>query len=106
MKAAFDDLWLHIVIVKPPWTNLYDILKCFEKHWIAVFGCIYPKDLQTKLDILKNLWRSSKAAPALDDAQRESLIQTVVSILHVIKRVRQEFGPVVNHCLNGLQVLK
>ena len=103
MKEAFDHIWLHIVLVKPPW-NLYDILRCVEKHWIAVFGYKYPKDLQSKFDHLKNLWKASKAAPSLNDNQRDSLIQTAVSILQAIQKVRHELGRVVNECVYSLQV--
>ncbi|TKS66003.1 Transcriptional protein SWT1 [Collichthys lucidus] len=42
MKAAFKDLWIEIVFLKPPWT-LQDVLLCFEKHWIAVFKYIAPR---------------------------------------------------------------
>uniref|UniRef100_UPI0037E89F57 transcriptional protein SWT1 n=1 Tax=Semicossyphus pulcher TaxID=241346 RepID=UPI0037E89F57 len=45
MKAAYDDLWLEIVYVKPPWT-LQDVLRCFKKHWIAVFGQIVPRRME------------------------------------------------------------
>ncbi|XP_062608177.1 transcriptional protein SWT1-like [Saccostrea cucullata] len=51
MKAAYDDIWLEIVFRKPPWT-LSDLLECFKKHWIAVFGQIYRRDLSTVVDRL------------------------------------------------------
>ncbi|XP_017276073.1 transcriptional protein SWT1 [Kryptolebias marmoratus] len=51
MKAAFEDLWLEIVYIKPPWT-LRDLLQCFKKHWIAVFGHIVPRKI---LEIISNL---------------------------------------------------
>ena len=37
IKKAYDDLWLEIVNIKPPWT-LDDVLQLLDKHWIAVFG--------------------------------------------------------------------
>ncbi|XP_076580451.1 transcriptional protein SWT1 isoform X2 [Chaetodon auriga] len=53
MKAAYDDLWLEIVYLKPPWT-LHDVLLCLKKHWIAVFGQIVPrKKLQTVVNLIK-----------------------------------------------------
>ncbi|XP_056267197.1 transcriptional protein SWT1-like [Pseudoliparis swirei] len=42
MKAVFEDLWLEIVFLKPPWT-LHDVLRCLKKHWIAVFGQVAPR---------------------------------------------------------------
>ncbi|XP_077862737.1 transcriptional protein SWT1-like [Saccoglossus kowalevskii] len=37
MKNAFGDIWLSIVLIKPPWT-MKDLIDCYNKHWIAVFG--------------------------------------------------------------------
>ncbi|XP_077463986.1 transcriptional protein SWT1 [Stigmatopora argus] len=52
MKASFDDLWKEIIYKPPPW-NLHDILQCFKKHWIAVFGFIVPRFLlQTVLNLI------------------------------------------------------
>ncbi|XP_068446097.1 transcriptional protein SWT1 isoform X2 [Clinocottus analis] len=53
MKAAYEDLWLEIVYLKPPWT-LQDVLQCLKKHWIAVFGHIVPRrNLQTVLNLIE-----------------------------------------------------
>lgn len=51
MKAAYDDIWMEIVLRKPPWT-LSDVLECFKKHWIAVFGQIYERSLVSVVDRL------------------------------------------------------
>ncbi|KAM9849252.1 transcriptional protein SWT1 [Aulostomus maculatus] len=51
MKAVYDNLWLEIVYIKPPWT-LQDVLQCLKKHWISVFGFIVPRN---KLQIVLNL---------------------------------------------------
>ncbi|XP_044054834.1 transcriptional protein SWT1 isoform X2 [Siniperca chuatsi] len=52
MKAAYEELWLEIVYLKPPWT-LQDVLQCLKKHWIAVFGHIVPRrKLQTVLNLI------------------------------------------------------
>lgn len=59
MKAAFDDLWLEIVYIKPPWT-LRDVLQCLKKHWIAVFGQVVPRrKLQTVLNLI-DFFKSGK----------------------------------------------
>ncbi|XP_069377784.1 transcriptional protein SWT1 isoform X3 [Paralichthys olivaceus] len=53
MKAAYEDLWLEIVYLKPPWT-LQDVLHCLKKHWIAVFGHIVPRrNEQTVLNLIE-----------------------------------------------------
>lgn len=51
MKAIYQELWTEIVCLKPPWT-LQDVLKCYKKHWIAVFRYILPKSSQ---EIIVNL---------------------------------------------------
>ncbi|XP_078114699.1 transcriptional protein SWT1 isoform X2 [Sander vitreus] len=52
MKAAYQELWLEIVYLKPPWT-LQDVLHCLKKHWIAVFGHIVPRrKQQTVLNLI------------------------------------------------------
>ncbi|KAG9351122.1 hypothetical protein JZ751_025012 [Albula glossodonta] len=53
MKAAFDNLWFEVVFVKPPWT-LSDILVCFKKHWIAVFGSIVQRSLLNSVEYLSD----------------------------------------------------
>lgn len=51
MKVAFDDLWVEVLFLKPPWT-LSDLLQCFKKHWFAVFGMIMKRDLLESIDFL------------------------------------------------------
>ncbi|XP_049576229.1 transcriptional protein SWT1 isoform X2 [Syngnathus scovelli] len=52
MKASYGDLWQEIIYIKPPW-DLLDILHCFKKHWIAVFGFIVPRPLlQTVIKLI------------------------------------------------------
>ncbi|XP_061096645.1 transcriptional protein SWT1 isoform X2 [Conger conger] len=53
MKAAFDDLWLEVVILKPPWT-LPDLFHCFKKHWIAVFGNVIKRNLLGSVECLND----------------------------------------------------
>ncbi|XP_071202463.1 transcriptional protein SWT1 isoform X2 [Salvelinus alpinus] len=60
MKAAYEELWTEIVYLKPPWT-LEDLLQCFKKHWISVFGNIVPRNLQQSLENLHNFFFSGKS---------------------------------------------
>ncbi|KAK2908099.1 transcriptional protein SWT1 isoform X1 [Channa argus] len=59
MKAAYEDLWLEIVYVKPPWT-LQDVLQCLKKHWIAVFGHIVQRRKQQNVLNLIEFFNSGK----------------------------------------------
>ena len=47
IKKAYDDPWLEIVNIKPPWT-LVDVLQLLDKHWIAVFGLSYIMEDEVK----------------------------------------------------------
>ncbi|XP_069497461.1 transcriptional protein SWT1 isoform X2 [Ambystoma mexicanum] len=51
MKIAFEDLWVEVLFLKPPWT-LSDLLQCFKKHWLAVFGMVVKRDLLESIDFL------------------------------------------------------
>ncbi|XP_071607422.1 transcriptional protein SWT1 isoform X3 [Heliangelus exortis] len=51
MKIAFGNLWMEILYLKPPWT-LANLLKCYRKHWMAVFGYIVPRSLLSTIDCL------------------------------------------------------
>ncbi|XP_030583742.1 transcriptional protein SWT1 isoform X2 [Archocentrus centrarchus] len=62
MKAAYDDLWLEIVYLKPPWT-LRDVLQCLKKHWIAVFGHFVPRRKQQIVSELINFFNSGEIDP-------------------------------------------
>ncbi|KAK2884070.1 hypothetical protein Q8A67_017707 [Cirrhinus molitorella] len=53
MKAAYGELWTEIVYVKPPW-NLEGLLRCFKKHWIAVFGSIIKRSLLSSVEMLSD----------------------------------------------------
>ncbi|XP_065530290.1 transcriptional protein SWT1 isoform X2 [Lathamus discolor] len=51
MKIAFGNLWMEILYLKPPWT-LANLLKCYRKHWVAVFGYIVPRSLLSTIECL------------------------------------------------------
>ncbi|CAH6789281.1 Swt1 [Phodopus roborovskii] len=44
MKIAFGTLWMEVLYLKPPWT-LINLLQCFKKHWLAVFGLVMENKL-------------------------------------------------------------
>ncbi|XP_023660302.2 transcriptional protein SWT1 isoform X1 [Paramormyrops kingsleyae] len=54
MKVAYGDLWEEIVFVKPPWT-VCDLLRCYTKHWIAVFGNVFQRNLLRTVQCLSDM---------------------------------------------------
>ncbi|XP_028407735.1 transcriptional protein SWT1-like [Dendronephthya gigantea] len=59
MKSAYDDLWMEIVHIKPPWT-LIDVLQLLDKHWIAVFGHILKRDKKELIHKLRQKFDDRK----------------------------------------------
>lgn len=104
MKQVFDELWCHIVLVKPPW-KLADIFRCIEKHWIAVFGYVYPRDMREKIDHLNSLWKQfAKTGLGLQRKQCELLVESTISVLRLIQRTRKQFHKILSKPVDGLKV--
>ncbi|KAI9517516.1 hypothetical protein NQZ68_004734 [Dissostichus eleginoides] len=91
MKAAFEDIWLDIVYIKPPWT-LLDVLKCFKKHWIAVFGNIVPRRKQQTVLTLINFFNSGGTSHCRDAS---ALLRDAKELVKAFgKRSRRVFGAI------------
>ncbi|CAN7937085.1 unnamed protein product [Ixodes hexagonus] len=57
LKSAFGDLWLRVVAVKPPWTEV-TALECLLKHWIALSGLAFKRTLKPVVSDLVSLLKS------------------------------------------------
>ncbi|KAI9563958.1 hypothetical protein GHT06_007696 [Daphnia sinensis] len=104
MVQVYEDMWSKIVLVKPPW-NLRDLLRCIDKHWIAVFGYIYPKDMHQKLNHLSNMWKNIKTKGTVKQEEREMIVQSGICILQLIQRTRKQFHYALQNAIDGLQGL-
>nr|XP_033815697.1 transcriptional protein SWT1 [Geotrypetes seraphini]XP_033815698.1 transcriptional protein SWT1 [Geotrypetes seraphini] len=78
MKIAFEELWIEVVYLKPPWT-LADLLQCFKKHWIAVFGLIVKRDL---LETVDSLYENLRKGGPFDYLTAMFLVQKSCTLLH------------------------
>nr|XP_048286990.1 transcriptional protein SWT1 isoform X3 [Myodes glareolus] len=79
MKIAFGNLWMEVLYLKPPWT-LVNLLQCFKKHWLAVFGLVMENNLLLTIESLyENLL---KANNAVDFKTVKFLLQDSKSLLH------------------------
>ncbi|XP_045114456.1 transcriptional protein SWT1-like isoform X2 [Portunus trituberculatus] len=54
MKEIYEDLWMTIIIYKPPW-NLKDLFACWEKHWIAAMTDRFPSRVKELLAEINKL---------------------------------------------------
>ncbi|XP_068055593.1 transcriptional protein SWT1 isoform X2 [Anomalospiza imberbis] len=78
MKLAFGNLWMEILYLKPPWT-LANLLKCYKKHWMAVFGYVVPRSLLSTIECLsKHLY----ADKPFDSSTVHILLQESKKLLH------------------------
>ncbi|NXY81246.1 SWT1 protein, partial [Alcedo cyanopectus] len=67
-----------ILYLKPPWT-LANLLKCYKKHWMAVFGYVVPRSLLSTIDCLQKHLCTDKP---LDSSAVRVLLQEAKKLLH------------------------
>ena len=103
MKAVYGDIWKKIVVLKPPW-SLEDIIRCVDKHWIAVFSYIYSKDFKQKFDFMHSLLKTAKCSLSLQIPDRDKFIETGICILQFIHRKRKQLQPHLKNALIDLEV--
>ncbi|KAM9283907.1 transcriptional protein SWT1 [Morus bassanus] len=78
MKIAFGNLWMEILYLKPPWT-LANLLKCYKKHWMAVFGYVVPRNLLSTIECLYKYLCTGKT---VDSSTAGILLQESKNLLH------------------------
>ncbi|KFW03047.1 Transcriptional protein SWT1, partial [Eurypyga helias] len=78
MKIAFGNLWMEILYLKPPWT-LANLLKCYKKHWVAVFGYVVPRSL---LSTIECLYKHLCTGKTVDSSTASTLLQESKKLLH------------------------
>ncbi|XP_076195674.1 transcriptional protein SWT1 isoform X1 [Aptenodytes patagonicus] len=78
MKIAFGNLWMEILYLKPPWT-LANLLKCYKKHWMAVFGYVVPRSL---LSTIECLYKHLCTGKTVDSSTVGILLQESKKLLH------------------------
>ncbi|NXN10940.1 SWT1 protein, partial [Indicator maculatus] len=67
-----------ILYLKPPWT-LINLLKCYKKHWMAVFGYVVPRSLLSAIECLYNHLCTDKP---LDSSAVRIMLQESKKLLH------------------------
>ncbi|KAL8178137.1 UNVERIFIED_CONTAM: hypothetical protein K2H54_030865 [Gekko kuhli] len=83
MKIAYEDLWTEVVYRTPPWT-LADLLECYKKHWIAVFGQIIPRSFLSTIEYLStHLCKATFSAEKTSHATTEQVLQETKMLLEM-----------------------
>ncbi|NXE80960.1 SWT1 protein, partial [Cochlearius cochlearius] len=67
-----------ILYLKPPWT-LANLLKCYKKHWMAVFGYVVPRSL---LSTIECLYKHLCTDKTVDSSTVGILLQESKKLLH------------------------
>ncbi|NXM77588.1 SWT1 protein, partial [Serilophus lunatus] len=67
-----------ILYLKPPWT-LVNLLKCYKKHWMAVFGYVVPRTLLSTVECLSKHLCADKP---FDSSTVRVLLQESKNLLH------------------------
>ncbi|NXP27491.1 SWT1 protein, partial [Scytalopus superciliaris] len=67
-----------ILYLKPPWT-LVNLLKCYKKHWMAVFGYVVPRSLLSSVECLFKHLSTDKP---FDSSTVRILLQESKKLLH------------------------
>ncbi|NXE12042.1 SWT1 protein, partial [Lophotis ruficrista] len=67
-----------ILYLKPPWT-LENLLKCYKKHWVAVFGYVVPRGL---LSTIECLYKHLCTGKTVDSSTVGLLLQESKKLLH------------------------
>lgn len=101
MKAAYGDLWTEIVYVKPPW-SLDELLKCFKKHWIAVFGSIIKRSLLSSVEMLSDCLCSDRS---IEHRSVHSAVRLAAELLSALAG-RSQYNGHVAHALSTLHMLQ
>ncbi|NXI71706.1 SWT1 protein, partial [Anseranas semipalmata] len=78
MKIAFGNIWMEILYLKPPWT-LANLLQCYKKHWVAVFGYVVPRNLLATVEYLHKHLCTGKT---VDYSTAGILLQESKKLLH------------------------
>ncbi|XP_015268262.1 PREDICTED: transcriptional protein SWT1 [Gekko japonicus] len=82
MKIAYEDLWTEVVYRTPPWT-LADLLECYKKHWIAVFGQIIPRSFLSTIEYLSTHLCKATSAEKISHATTEQVLQETKMLLEM-----------------------
>ncbi|XP_048109277.1 uncharacterized protein swt1 isoform X2 [Alosa alosa] len=100
MKEVFGHLWTEIVYLKPPW-SLSHVLQCVKKHWIAVFGNIVQRGLQSYISQLNDCLCTNKTV------DRERMLQALSVAVELLSGFssRSDYSGLLPQSLSTLQGL-
>ncbi|XP_071948413.1 transcriptional protein SWT1-like isoform X2 [Antedon mediterranea] len=105
MKDIYEEQWLDIVIVKPPW-SFRDIMVCYDKHWIAVFGMFLPRPIKSIVTSLLQYAKSSIHSRVQNPESLKLLISKAITLCQSQVSHFKSRIPEIPHAINTLQSLR
>lgn len=103
MRAAYEDLWDKIVFIKPPWT-LADLLQLLDKHWIAVFGQVFKRNIRTTVENLRKHFSGSGGSPGCL-ANASVLLDQAHDLFECIAQ-RSCYNGAITKCVTAILILQ
>lgn len=103
MRAAYDDLWDKIVFIKPPWT-LADLLQLLDKHWIAVFGQVFKRNIKSTVEDLRKHFSGSGVSPGCL-IMASNILNQGHTLFEAIA-ARSSYNGAITKCVTAIIVLK
>lgn len=103
MRAAYEDLWDKIVFIKPPWT-LADLLQLLDKHWIAVFGQVFKRNIRTTVENLRKHFSGSGGSPGCL-ANASVLLDQAYDLFECIAQ-RSCYNGAITKCVTAILILQ
>lgn len=102
MVEAYDDLWVKVVAVKPPWT-LKDLTHLLDKHWVAVFRLVLPYSMKEVTAALqKHMRLRNSMLPTFQDVQH--FLHNGLDILRGFSS-NSDCGGALSYCMASLSAL-
>ncbi|XP_076454677.1 uncharacterized protein LOC143289554 [Babylonia areolata] len=85
MREAYDDLWLELVVRKPPWSP-HDLVLILQKHWMAVFTMKLDMGLKPIIDDLVRDFNPGRGV-SLELRRVLTCLQTCLRLVEGVSRL-------------------
>lgn len=96
MKEAYDNLWMEIVALKPPW-SLRDATFLIERHWLPVFGIALHRGVKEQSAVINK--HASRRPVNITARYVHELLQSAVFVIRAFKE-KSDCGGVLTSSLD------
>ncbi|XP_055349389.1 uncharacterized protein LOC129596201 [Paramacrobiotus metropolitanus] len=97
MKRLYDDHWLDVVKIIPPWVTVASVTEAILKHWIAAFGDIFSADDKTLLSSLLTISNST----SMTVVHTDDLLLHGIKALNIVARLPMDIRAPFDHLVSA-----